>query len=184
MPFSPQVIQTCDREKQADSTSSRAVCLYFLRGKWQCLFFFFFFKSKMSLTKSSVDSCQVKSIVLGSQMDTRMYKSLPFLLPRSFQLRCWDTGGKHEYMNVKVIAEVTDHLKRGDFHCFLFNNYLIIRCPGVYDKCPRWSQSLSLTTHIFSLLGVYPWKIKQFPGRELLGNIKLAPYLQPHFSLP
>ena len=90
------------------STSPCAVCLPpFSQGKWQ----------NQWITKTSVGCYQVKGTVPGSQMDSRMYKTLLFFSPRSWQLWWRDTGEKHENMNVKVIGYVMSHLKRGYFHC-------------------------------------------------------------------
>lgn len=77
-------------------------------------------------------------------------------------------------MNAKVSVPHQKRLFRGS----LLNNYLIMRCPEVCDKCSRSSQ----ISHIFTLLGVYSLKIKQFPERGL-GEILSCPLTRgPTFS--
>lgn len=123
----------------------------FSQGKWQ----------NQWIAKTSVGRYQVTGTVPGSQMDPQMYKTLLFFSPSSWRLCWWDTGEKHENMNVKVIGYVMSHLKRGYFHClFLLINYFIIKCPEVHDKCSNLSHYTSQTICIFSLLGVHPLKIK------------------------
>lgn len=69
------------------------------------------------------------------------------------------------------------------FIVFLLINYFIIKCPEVYDKCSSLSQCTSQTICIFSLLGVHPLKIKQFPGGRAFGKLLNQPLTSSPTSL-
>lgn len=134
------------------------------------------------ITKPSVGSHRVKGTVPGSQMDPRMYQTLPFLPPRSLQLGWWDTVEKHKNMNVKVTGCVMYCLRRGYFHYFCSTIILLsgtLECmTNALDYHKAYHKPYMFSPCWESIL------YKTVSWRGPLGNIKLAPHLQPHLYLP